>query len=107
LFESVQFGKSENRLDSFEPWLQAGWSHPITEKVGFLDTPLAFERVYQESVRMKMAKKNSVKFGNRSVPEKIKDAHVVNVAVHFMKHVPEDLFHGCLGSNRRLVESHR
>ncbi len=41
--------------------------------------------------------KNSIEFGNVSVPLKIEDAHVVEVAVEFMEHVPEDLFHGCLG----------
>jgi hypothetical protein len=106
LLESFRFGKSKNRLDWFEPWLQASWSHPITEDVRFLNTPLTFERVCQKSVRMKTAK-NSVEFGNVSVPEKIKDAHVVDVAVQFMEHLPEDLLHGCLGPIRRLVESHR
>jgi hypothetical protein len=51
---------------------------------------------------MKTAK-NLVKLGNMSVPEKINNAHVIEVAVKFMENVSEDMFHSCLSPIRKLV----
>ncbi len=52
LLEGFRLGQGKNRLDTFEPWLQASWCHPVTEKFGFLNAPLTFERVDREAVIM-------------------------------------------------------
>jgi Icc-related predicted phosphoesterase len=75
------------------------------QEVDFLDAPLAFERVHKKAVLMK-GTENFMKLGNMKVPEKVVDAHVVQITVEFMKHISEHFFHGSLSQIWGLVETH-
>jgi len=100
------FFDTENRFDLFRPRFQTIWGEPISEPIGFLYGPFAFEWIDDVSVFVQTSQ-DSFQLIHMFIEIHTEDADIVNECFDFVvAHIQEDALHSFLSNVGAIANAH-